>query len=109
MKRLFGYGLLVMTALMLIVSAQSAWAQGPVEPRVVGGEDVPDPNPYVWQVSIGAKGVPNEDDNNNGHFCGGSLIADTWVLTAAHCLIGGTPAEDETVEGIRSHLRPAGA
>lgn len=53
-----------------------ARADGTGTPQVVGGGDVPDPNPYTYQVSIG---------DTNGHFCGGSIIAADWVLSAAHC------------------------
>jgi len=43
--------------------------------KVVGGVDV-DIKDYPWQVAV-------------DYGCGGSIIGDSWVLTAAHCVGGG--------------------
>jgi len=59
---------------LFAVSARAA----PDDPTIVGGDPVPDPNPYVWQVSLQEAG---------SHICGGSVIADKWILTAAHCVV----------------------
>ncbi|MPC28803.1 Chymotrypsin BII [Portunus trituberculatus] len=57
---------------------------GPVKSsRIVGGKEA---TPHAWphQVALFI------DDM---YFCGGSLISDEWVLTAAHCMDGATFAE----------------
>ncbi|XP_066493290.1 chymotrypsinogen 2-like [Tiliqua scincoides] len=46
--------------------------------RIVNGEEAV-PGSWPWQVSL--------QDNTGFHFCGGSLINENWVVTAAHCSV----------------------
>lgn len=49
--------------------------QAPLNNKIVGGGAAA-PGAWPWQVSIQLRGI---------HFCGGSLINEIWVLSAAHC------------------------
>ena len=62
----------------------------PVGSRIVGGTQA-EKGSWPWQAMLADAG------GNRDQFCGGSLIDQQWVLTAAHCVDG----EDESQIAVR--------
>ncbi|XP_056298851.1 transmembrane protease serine 9-like [Pseudoliparis swirei] len=76
------YQLICGSAVMMILlsrgchSQQLVCGKAPKNSRIVRGQAV-SPGSWPWSVSL------NDDD---GPFCGGSVINNQWVLTASHCI-----------------------
>lgn len=64
----------------LFVITQPSLAQ--LTPKIIGGS-IAHSTAWPWMTGLATKGK----SDFQGQFCGASLIASSWVLTAAHCII----------------------
>ncbi len=92
-KRVLIYGIALLTVLTVTQTTPQLQAQEPTSddpitvnqktlplvPQIVGGNDAT-VGEYPWQVLV----------QPSGFLCGGSLIDEEWVLTAAHCVVDGS-------------------
>ena len=100
---------ILLLAVFLVATAAIAATAAPAQadPRIVGGQEA-DPGEWPWQVAL----VLANGDNYNGQFCGGTIIAADWVLTAAHCITEWdpdpdlTPGDLDVVAGIHDLMTP---
>ncbi len=67
---------------------------------IIGGEEA-SPGEFPFQVALVGRAT-------RGQFCGGTFIAARWVLTAAHCVAGGSDPEAVGVLAGAHHKRTEG-
>ncbi|XP_067275421.1 prostasin [Pseudorasbora parva] len=97
MKMFWTLSLVLVTLLIKGSDCQSlACGSAPLNSKIVGGDNA-SVGAWPWQVSL------HEDGS---HFCGGSLINDQWVLTAAHCFPGGNAMNITVYLGRQSQELP---
>ena len=94
-------------ALALSASAKQRFVgvvRMPQVPRIVGGAPV---SIYQFPYQVALLNFPYNPNNiYNDQFCGGSIISDRWILTAAHCVEGRAPVSLAVGVGITDLTQP---
>jgi hypothetical protein len=74
----------ILFVILMAASPAAAQTGADREPRIIGGNTTTS-DEWPWQVAIDANPARFSGNGFQRQFCGGSLVAPTVVITAAHC------------------------
>ena len=98
-NKIFKVALILATVLATFPQLNAMAAQP--KPRVINGRPAL-PGEFPWMAALVASSV---EDSTEAQFCGATLIAGKWLLTAAHCVSSlygsASPTDVEALVGIK--------
>lgn len=93
-------GLLALCVVFVTVCSETKFlhrsSDEPVTTRIINGEDAEE-GQFPYQVSL------RNERMGSQHFCGGSILNDEYILTAAHCVQGLNSIPSLVVAVVGSH------